>query len=50
MEINNFDRFLEVYRLLGEVQKSVSEIKNGQKQLNQRLSSLKQRVDNKITR
>jgi hypothetical protein len=41
---------LEVYRLIGEIQKSVSEVKNGQRQINQRLTALKQRVDNKINR
>ena len=48
MEMNklSFDKLLEVYKIVGEVQKSVIELSNDQTDLTRRLAILVKRVNN----
>ena len=52
MELNvvSLDKLLAVYETIGELQQSLSEVTHNLKLTNQRLATLKNRVDYKIIR
>ena len=52
MEVNtvSIDKLLQVYETIGELRQSLSEVTHNLKLTNQRLATLKSRVDYKIIR
>ena len=52
MEITpfTFEKLLEFHKAIDEVKRAVEEVKKGQRICNQRLNSLKNRVDTKLAR
>ena len=52
MELNaaSFTKLLEVCETLGEIKRSISDVETNLRYTNQRLTTLKNRVDNKLRR
>ena len=52
MEITpfTFEKLLEVHKAIEEVKRSIEDVKRNQKQCNQKLGALKNRVDTRLAR